>query len=138
MYFRLIILFWCLECLRPSLFLLFLASPCASFRSLDLSTHFRPYSDVPGISPWNWKYTLFILGIVFKGYLHSGYEEKGLLHVTSSSYRLEQAGEHPLRRFPLLGTGYPQEDKVSWCYGGSSRTISIVSVPPLQCFVPNA
>ena len=27
-------------------FLLFLASPCASFRSLDLSTHFRPYSHV--------------------------------------------------------------------------------------------
>ena len=35
-------------------FQLFLASPCASFRSLDLSTHFRPYSHVtlefhPGI-----------------------------------------------------------------------------------------
>ena len=38
-------------------FLLFLASPCASFRSLDLSTHFRAYSHVT----LEWKFTLFIL-----------------------------------------------------------------------------
>ena len=28
------------------------------------------------MSPWNWKFTLFILGIVFKGCLNGGYEEK--------------------------------------------------------------
>ena len=28
------------------------------------------------MSPWNWKFTLFILGIVFKGCLDGGCEEK--------------------------------------------------------------
>ena len=28
------------------------------------------------MSPWNWKFTLFFLGIVFKGCLDGGYEEK--------------------------------------------------------------
>ena len=63
------------------------------------------------MSPWNGKFTLFILGIVFKGCLDGGYEEKTIMPVILSSNRLEQAGEHPQRRFPLLGTGFLRRAK---------------------------
>ena len=33
--------------------------------------------------------------LFFTGYLRSGYEGKGVFHVTSSNYRLEQVRRHP-------------------------------------------
>ena len=88
--FRLIILVWCLESLRPSLQLcclpysyLFsciftcLASSSASFDSLDNIPHFRPYSHVtlefhPGIGNLH----CLSLALFFKGCLDGDCEEK--------------------------------------------------------------
>ena len=67
---------------------------------------------------------------IFIGCLDGGYEEKKHNARYSQQLKTGTGQRASLRTVPLLGTGYPQEDKVS--------PISIVSVPPLQCFAPNA
>ena len=89
-------------------FALVLASSSAGLRSLDLSTHFRPHSQVtlefhPGIGNLHCLSLALFLKVM---------KRKSIMPVILSSYRLEQAGEHPSRLFPLLGTGYPQ--KTNW------------------------
>ena len=114
--FRLIILFWCLESLRPAcscvvgyirayfdVFSLFLASPSASFRSLGLSTHFRPYSQVTlEVHPGTGNLHCLSLALFLKAVQTVVMKRKSIIPVILSTNRLEQAGEHPLRRFPLL------------------------------------
>ena len=58
--------------------------------------------------------------------------------VILSTCRMEQDGEHPLGRFPPRDR-QPLGSKMSWCHGGLSRTISMISVPPPPyCRVTNA
>ena len=86
------------------------------------------------MSPWNWKLTLFILGIVFKGFLlNGGCEEKKHNARFFSAVTDWSRPESILKDGSPLGTGYFWEDKVSLYHGGLSRTISMVPLPPLQC-----
>ena len=75
---------------------------------------------------------------IFIGCLDGGCEEKKHNARYSQQLKTGTGQRASLRTVPPPRDRLPQEDKVSWYYGGLSRTISIVSVPPLQCFVPNA
>ena len=87
-------------------FSLVLASSSASFRSLDL---------IP-MSPWNWKFRLFIFGIVCKGCLDGGCEEK------KHNARYSQQLQTGTGRRASFKTVPPSRDRLS--LGGQSELMS--------------
>ena len=95
-----------LICAYFDVFSLVLASSSASFCCLDLSTHFRPYSHVTlEFHSEIGNLHCLSLALFLKAVYTVVMKRKSIMPVILSSYRLEQAEEHLLRQFPLLGTG---------------------------------
>ena len=71
-----------------------------------------------------------ILGIVLKGCLNGRCEKKSLMPVLSAVTDWAQAGGHPSRRFPLLGTGNPLDENWTNAMVVSPGSISLLMAPP--------
>ena len=101
---------------------LVLACSSASFSCLDLYSQFYTlFQCHPGISPWNWKLTLLILGIDFKRCLNGGCKEKKL------NARYSQHLQTATGRRTSFKTVPPPRDRLS--LGGQRELISWWLVP---------
>ena len=73
------------------------------------------------MSPWNWEFTLFILGVVFKGCLDGGYEEKK--HNARYSQQLQTGTD----RRVSLETVPPPRDRLS---SGGQNGLGVMVIGP--------